>query len=197
MTHKSSSKQEPWDLTQFSQSPSASLLYFPESHQWSEVSSLSKVILVLGKVRSHRAPNLGSNRAESPGSFDVSPSNFAWDVMHEQACCCDEAANHQLPIAAAFWIIWIVSAEECSSLTPNLMQIHCSTCSVILIEMTTQYTCSLYSLYRPHWLVQRSSHRSHKHIPVQSSWLPGYIDVMQTVLVILTMAGLFLDRPGI
>ena len=77
-----------------------------------------------------------------------------------------------------------------SSLRENLMQIHCSTHSVILNVMATQYTCSLYSLYRPHWLVQRSSHRSHKHIPVQSSWLPGYIDVMQTVLIILTMAEL-------
>ena len=43
----------------FSQSPSAAPLYFPESHRWSEISSLSKVILVLGKARSHRAPNLG------------------------------------------------------------------------------------------------------------------------------------------
>ena len=31
--------------------------------------------------------------------------------------CCDEAANHQLPIVEAFWVIWIVSGEECSSLT--------------------------------------------------------------------------------
>ena len=29
----------------------------------------------------------------------------------------------------AFWITWTVSAEECSSLMENLMQIHCSTCS--------------------------------------------------------------------
>ena len=33
------------------------------------------------------------------------------------------------------------------------------------------------------------------HIPVLSPWLPGYIDVVQTIHVILTMAGLFLDRP--
>ena len=33
-------------------------------------------------------------------------------------------------------------------------------------------------------------------IPVHSPWLPGYIDV-QIVLVILTMAGLFLDRPHV
>ena len=38
-------------------------------------------------------------------------------MMHEQANYHDEAANHQLPIPAASWIIWIVSAEECSSLT--------------------------------------------------------------------------------
>ena len=29
-------------------------------------------------------------------------------------------------------------------------------------------------------------------IPVHSSWLPGYIDVMQTIPVILTMVGLFM-----
>ena len=34
-------------------------------------------------------------------------------------------------------------------------------------------------------------------IPVHPPWLPGYIDVMQTVLITLTMAGLFLDRPHI
>ena len=32
-------------------------------------------------------------------------------------------------------------------------------------------------------------------IPLHSLWLPGYIDVAQTVLVILTMAGVFPDRP--
>ena len=33
-------KEAPWDLTQFSQSPSAALPYFSESHQWPEISSL-------------------------------------------------------------------------------------------------------------------------------------------------------------
>ena len=63
---QSHTKQAPWGLTQFSQSPSVALLYCPESHQWSEISSLSKVILILGKSRSHRAPNLGYSGAESP-----------------------------------------------------------------------------------------------------------------------------------
>ena len=43
-----------------------------------------------------------------------------------------------------------------------------------------------------HWLVQWSRHCSCMHIPVHSPWLPGYIDVVQTV--ILTVAGLFPDR---
>ena len=119
MMPQSPSKWAPWYFTQFSQLPSAALLYFPESHQQSEISSLSKVIWVLGKARSHRTPNLGCRGAESPGWLDVSPKNSAGDVMHERARCCDEPANHPLPTAVAFWIIWIVSSEKCS----RLMQI--------------------------------------------------------------------------
>ena len=90
-------------------------MFFPKSHRWSEISSPSKMILVLGKARSLRAPNLGFRGTESPGWFEVSPKNSAWDVMHERACCGDEAASHQLPIDAAYWTTWIVSTEECSS----------------------------------------------------------------------------------
>ena len=43
----------------------------------------------------------------------------------------------------------------------------------------------------------RSRHYLHVLIPVHSPWLPGYIDVAQTIRVILTMAGLSLDRPHI
>ena len=35
------------------------------------------------------------------------------------------------------------------------------------------------------------------HIPAHSPWLPGYIHVAQTVLTILTMAGLFPERPHV
>ena len=149
MMPQSPSKQTPWNLTQFSQLPSIAPLYFPESQWWSEMSFLSKVILVLGKTRSHRVPNLGCRETESPGWLDVSPKNSAQDVMHEQVHSCDEAANQQLPIAAAFWIIWIVSMEECSSFMQNLMQICCSACSVILNAMATQYSCSFNSVYHP------------------------------------------------
>ena len=99
---QSPSKQAPWDLTQFSQSPSAALSYFPESHQQSEISSLSKVILVSVKARSHKVTNLGCSGAESPGCSDVFQNYSAPDLMHEQACCRDEAASHQPPTATAF-----------------------------------------------------------------------------------------------
>ena len=149
MTPQSPSKYAPWDLTQFSQLPSATLSCFPESHQQSEISSLSQVILVLGKARSHRVPNLGWRGNVSSGWFDVSPKSCAWDVMHKGACCRDEAANHQLPTAVVFSIIPVVSVGECSSLTQHLMQICCSARSVILNVMATQYTRSLNGIYCP------------------------------------------------
>ena len=99
----------------------------------------------------------------------------AWDVIHEKVCCRDKAANHQLPIAAAFWFIQIVSREDCSSLMQHRMQIHCSTCPVILNATSAQYTCSFKGTY--HWLVQWSRHCSHMCIPVHSPWLPSYIDI--------------------
>ena len=168
----------------------------PLSHtSQGKISSLSKVVLVFGKARSHRAPNLGCSRAGSPGWFDVLPKNSAQDMKHEQVHCHDKAASHQWPIAAAFWIIWTVSAVECSSLMQSLVQICCSTCSVILNVVATQHTGSVNDVYHPHWLVQWTRHYSHMCIPVHSPWLPGYTDVTQTVLIILTMAGLFLDRP--
>ena len=67
----------------------------------------------------------------------------------EWAHCRGEAAGHQLPIAAAFWIIWIVSVEECWSFTQNLMLICCSTCSDILNVMATQYACSVQGCLLP------------------------------------------------
>ena len=148
-----------------------------------------------GKARSRRVPNLGYRGAESPGWFGVLIKISARDVMHERSHWPNEAANHQLPMAVAFWIIWIFSTQECSSLMQNLMQIRCFTSSVILNETATQYTCSLNSVYHPHWLVQWSHHHSCMHIAVYFPWLLGYISVTQTILIILTMTGVFPDRP--
>ena len=103
--------------------------------------------------------------------------NYSWpslkDLCHIFICAALIASSPK-----AFWIIWTVSVKECSSLTQNLMQICCSTHSVILNAMATQCTCSLSGVYWPHWLVQWSHRCSHMCIPVHSPWLPGYIDVM-------------------
>ena len=79
-------------------------------------------------------------------------------------------------------------------LNQNLMQIHCSNHSVILNVTASRYTCSLNGDYCPHWLVQWNHHCSCMYIPVHAPWLPEYVNVMQTVLIISTMAGLFPDR---
>ena len=136
-----------------------------------------------GKSQNNRAPNLGCRGAESPGWFDVSQKNSAQDTMHERAHCGDEAADHQVPTAAAFWVIRIVSVEECSSLTQNLRQIRCSTHSVILNVTATQVHMLTQQCLPPHWRVQWSHHCSHMCIPVHSPWLPDYTDVMQTILL--------------
>ena len=183
-------------LTQFSQSLSAALLYFPESHWWSEICSLSKVILVLGKARSRRAPNLGYKRATSPGWFHFSPKIFsmrhnAWAGPLLWWSC-------QSPVAHSCSLLNNLNSfhRGMFKLNENLMQTHCSTRSVILNVMATQYTCSLNCVYHPHWLGQWSHHCSHTCIPVHSPWLPGYIDVTQTIVVVLTMAGLFSYMSG-
>ena len=129
---------------------------FPKSHPWSEVSSLSKVILVLGKARSNRAPNLSCSRAKSPGWFDVSPK-----TLHKM--CCDEAAHHQLPTAAAFWIIQIVSVEEYSSLIQILMQMCCSTCSAIWMHSHTVHLLTQRCLLLPVTSTVKSSLFTHAH----------------------------------
>ena len=102
---QSPSKWAPWDLTQFSQLPSAALSYFPESHQWSEISSLSKVILVLGKTLGEGDFSFRFQVGAVGGLSHLGDLMFrkkSLHKMHEQARRRDEAANHQLPMAAAF-----------------------------------------------------------------------------------------------
>ena len=162
MTPQSLSKYVPWDLIQFSQSPSAAPSYFPKSHQRAEISSLEKVILFLGKNRSPRVPNLGCRGTELPTGNLMFCQKSLYKMWYMSTHVShDEAASHQLSISAAFWITQIDSAEECLILTQNLMQICCSTCSIILNAMATQYTCSLNGTYHPDWLIQWSHHSSY------------------------------------
>ena len=113
-------------------------------------------------------------------------------MMHEWAHCHDEASNHQLPITVAFWIIWIVSAEEYSSLMQNLMQIHCSTGSVIVNATARQHTSSLKGHLQssPISTGTVESLFTHAHFSTLSLAV-RYINIMQMVLITLTMVGLF------
>ena len=113
--------------------------------------------------------------------------------MHEWTYCYDEAANHQVPIAVTFWIIQIGTMEEWSSLTQNFMPIHYSTCSVIECNRHTIHMLTQWCLPSLLTSIVRLSLFMHAHSS-PLSWLPGYMDVSQTVLFILTLAGLFPDR---
>ena len=102
------------------------------------------------------------------------------------------SCQSQWPMSAAFWIAPIVSMEECSSLTQNLKQIHCSIHLVILNVMVTQYTGSLGGVYCSYW-PQWSHHCSHMHSSPLS--LAARLHRCHAnVPIILTVAGLFLDR---
>ena len=93
MTPQSPSKWAPWDLTQFSQLPSAALSYFPKSYQRSEISSLSKVILILGKARSCRVPNLYCRGLSHLGDL-----MFCQKTLHETWCVSRCIVMMKLPI---------------------------------------------------------------------------------------------------
>ena len=100
------------------------------------ISSFSKVILVLGKVRSHRVPNLGCSKAESPGVL----------MFHQKLCRrCDTWV-----CALSWWSCQSAVAHSCglqnhsnsfhggmSKFNANLMQICCSMCSVIFNMIVT------------------------------------------------------------
>ena len=66
-------------------------------------------------------------------------------------------------------LLYLLSHFECDSHT---------------IHMLTQWHVPF------HWQIQWNCHCSHVCIPVHSPWLPGYIDVIQTVLITLTATGL-------
>ena len=99
MMPQSPSKWAPWDLTQVSQSSSAAPLYFPESHWWSEISSLSKMILVLGKARSCRSPNLSWRGLSHLGDL-----MFHQKTMHKTWCMSTCVVVMRLPITSCPWL---------------------------------------------------------------------------------------------
>ena len=73
----------------------------------------------------------------------------------------------------------------------------CSVCSVLLNVTTTQDTCSLHRCLPPPLTGTLTVSLFTPVHSIPSPWLPSYIDGTQTVLLMLTMAGLFPDRPRV
>ena len=93
----------------------------------------------------------------------------------------------------AFWIIRIVSAEKCSSLMCNLMQIHCYSCSVILNAMATStHAHSTMSTAPPLTGTVKLSLSMHAHSS-PLSLAASLRAITQSILIILTMTGLLPD----
>ena len=131
------------------QSPSAAPSHiFPESHWWSEISSLWKVMLVLGKVRSHRAPNLGCRGAESPEWLDVSPKNCvrrdAWAGTLLWWSC-------QSPVAHSCGLLKYPNSFHAGLFKfKTQFDVDSFLYSLILNVMIIKHTHSLNSVYHPH-----------------------------------------------
>ena len=95
--------------------------------------------------------------------------------------------------ALSWWSCQSPVAHSCSLLN------HLNSFRGRMFKINTKFDadsllCSLNGVYHPHWLVQWSRHCPRTRIPVCSPWLPGYIDATQSVLVILILGVLFLDR---
>ena len=121
VTSQSPSKEVPWDLTQFSQSSSGSPSYFHESQWQSEISSLSKVILILVKAVSSRTPNLDGRGLSHLGALMLHQKTMQETWWMSGCIVVMKLPINQLPTAVAFWMLRIVSVEEWSSVMQNLM----------------------------------------------------------------------------
>ena len=111
--------------------------------------------------------------------------------MHKRAHCRDEAANHQLPIAAA------------SSFPGGKFKLNTKFDADLLFYSRSHFECDGHTVHMltqwhllPPVISTVNHHCSHMHFPVYSPWLPGYINVTQTILDILTWQGfLWTDLP--
>ena len=99
MMPQSPSKRASWDLTQFSQSASAAPLYCPDCHRWSEISSLSKVILVLGKARSCFSQRRCQIWAVE-GLSHLGDLLFCQKALHQMWCVSRHVVVMKLPITS-------------------------------------------------------------------------------------------------
>ena len=151
--------------------------------------------LVLGKARSHRTPSLGWK-----GDCVTRVIWCFTKNLHEMWGTSRRIVKMKQPIT---------SCHSCSlqnhpsSFHGGMFKLKAKLNADLLIYLlilnavATQYTYSLHSISHPHWLGQWSHRCSRMCIPVHSPWLPACIYVVQTILIMLTMAVLFPERPHI
>ena len=138
--------------------------------------------------KSQRVPNLGRR----------GPSHLGDLMLHQKNCTSCEVWADTLSWWSCQWPV----IHSCSLLTyPNsvcrgIFQLNAKFNADSLLYLLKSFwmqqlhsTCALNGIYCPHWLVQWGCHCSHMNIQ-STLWLPGYSNLVQTVLVILTMAGL-------
>ena len=152
----------------------------------SEISSLSKVILVWGKARSGGAPNLGCR-----GGW------VTWVIwcFTKKLCTRREAWVGVL----SWWSCQPPAAHSCSLLNhPNsfhggMFKLNAKFDADSLLYLLshferdghTVHVLTEWHLLPPLTSTVKSSLFMHMH------WMPGYIHAMQTVLIMLIMAGFF------
>ena len=127
------------------------------------------------------------------------------DLMFHQNLCmgCDAWAG-----TLSWWSCQSLVAQSCgflnhvNSFLGGMSKLNTKFDAVSLLYSLSHFECDGHTVHMltqwhlpPHWLVQRSHHCSCMSIPVHFPWLPGYIDGPQTILIILTVVGLFPDRP--
>ena len=167
--------------------------YFPESHWWCEISSLSKVILVLGKARDRRAPNLGCRGAESRHGLMFRQKLYTkcdgwvgtlswWSCQSPVAHSCS-LVNHPNSFHGAMFKL--NTKFEADSLLYSLSHfeyhghtVHMLTPQHLLRSLTGTVKSSLFS-----------------HVHSIALSLAARLHQCRTNHLTLTMAGHFVDRP--
>ena len=208
MIPQSPSKWAPWDLTQFSQHLSHCSKYCKilcwNHHQLLVIFSLISLMVwnifpfkgdfSFGEARSLREPNLGCRGLSHMGDLMFCQKSLHGKWCMSRCIVLMKLPNQQLPIAAASWLVCIFRRE--------MFTLSAKFDADSLLYWLSNFECNGHTAHvltqrhlPPPLLVLWSCHCSRVCIPVPSSWLPGYIDVMQTVLLILTMVRLFPDRP--
>ena len=167
--------------------------YFPEYLWQSEISSLSKVILILGKARRCKAPNL-----DCGGLSHLRDLIFHHKTLHKTWCISVLLVwSYQLPFAHGCRLVYHPNSSH-----GGMFKLNAKFDADLLLYSLSHLECNSYTVHVPiQWCLPppmtstvKSSLFMHAHSTplLLAARLHG---LMQTILIILTMARLFLDGP--